>query len=281
MVVETQALGCRACGAQLTEWLRAWPLTDEGRAVQTEVPVGTFAPRPSHRRSGFPVAVHLSSTVGLREHPEGRRSIGCCGISYREGQPNLVCAGCGAEAGYRLSDGDHCVHGLFLADHVVDRQGVELPELVDVQVPAVAARGFEALHARYPLPDHIAWEPDEAYALEEREEASLAVAVVDGAVQLEVGGVIVRPPWPEAEQRRLRMLGAVAEGSALEPVEWWFVPAGTVHADERAARHDWMHWRDGPWMGLAWSHGDRMAGVKVAHRAWRAALAAIGPRAVL
>ena len=281
MIVDTRALGCAHCGAQLTEWLRPWPLSDDVRDQQTEVPAGTWAHRPSPQRPGFPVAVHLGSTVGLAPHPEIRRSIGCCGISYREGQPNLVCAACGAEAGYRLSDGDHCVHGIFLAEHVVDRQAVALPALVDAAVSVVRARGFDALQARFALPEHVAWEADEPYALAEREAVEIALAEVDGLLELTLGGVVVRPPWPAGEQRRLRVLGATAEGTPDDPIEWWFVPAGITHAEERAERHDWLHWRHGPWMGLAWTHRGRCAGVKVHHADWRAAVAALGPRAVV
>ena len=81
---------------------------DEAWDRCTDAPPGTWRRQVDRRqRPGAPIVVGPDDVCQVTLHPEVRRRIGCCGVSYRQGEPNLLCRGCGAEVGYMLTDGDH------------------------------------------------------------------------------------------------------------------------------------------------------------------------------
>jgi hypothetical protein len=105
---------CRSCGAALTGPLRR--LDDDAALASTElvplVPTSTYWPvaaghlPTSHQ--GVPVdftgwyAVRPDALVGVGNHPDRGRWIGCCGPSGTDG-PNRIC-GCGRAVGTERSD---------------------------------------------------------------------------------------------------------------------------------------------------------------------------------
>ena len=110
---------CRACGAAITGPLRR--LDDPGVLVHKEleplVPAGAYWPVTAGHLPSYHVplgasesvavdftgcyAVRPDALVGVGNHPDGRRWIGCCGPSGTDG-PNRVC-GCGRTVGTERS----------------------------------------------------------------------------------------------------------------------------------------------------------------------------------
>ncbi len=111
---EVAVFACRLCGAVLTAPLRR--LDDAAALCEKElaplVPEGRYWPvAADHLPSSFdgrPVdfagcfAVRTDSLVGVGNHPERGRWVGCCGPSGAHG-PNRVCA-CGHAVGTERSD---------------------------------------------------------------------------------------------------------------------------------------------------------------------------------
>lgn len=107
---EVAVFACRACGATLSPPLRRlddrtllateamsplvpagsyWPVADSDPPMWANEFVGAFAVRPD-------------GLVGVGNHPDRRRWVGCCGPSGGDG-PNRVCA-CGHEVGTERAD---------------------------------------------------------------------------------------------------------------------------------------------------------------------------------
>ncbi len=107
---------CHACGAHLTEWLEE---ISDSELVSHHASSTAFVPRgyvinaeqTKHYRgllaARWMVAPMARAQVAL--HSDSERTIGCCGLSYRHGQANLVCAQCSVEVamGYEDCCGPH------------------------------------------------------------------------------------------------------------------------------------------------------------------------------
>ena len=107
---------CHACGTLLTEWLE--------EIADSEL-VSHHASNPAFVPRGY--VINAEQTKHYREllkgrwmvaplprarvafHSDPQRTIGCCGLSYRHDQANLVCAHCNAEVamGYEDCCGPH------------------------------------------------------------------------------------------------------------------------------------------------------------------------------
>lgn len=107
--------GCPRCAAPLTPWLRELTLPEARATLESEtwmLPGGTFVHRDGALLAGrlavpvqgqYPWLLAPLGPAFLREHPEAVRTIGCCGLSFVPGLPNLVCP-CGQEVGFGYRD---------------------------------------------------------------------------------------------------------------------------------------------------------------------------------
>jgi hypothetical protein len=265
MGIVRSVFGCASCGQAWTPPLRRLPawIEQDGRwDVCSDSPVGTWSLRPEPRgRPGCPVALNLENAPGLLIHPEVQRSIGCCGISYREQKPNLLCP-CGAEAAYRLSDGDHCNHAAFVA--ATPLETIECDEPDDATLLARFTSRREATALALPdagmdaIPRHLRviadglWNDDlQTPALfPALSRCSMQVSGLE--VRLALDGLWIRPPWPDGERDRAIALGVLPRGRADDPLSWWSdQPAGAPAAN----RHQWWQWCVDGELCVAWQRG--------------------------
>ncbi len=293
--IERTVFGCAVCHARWTAPLRALPAWLVGGTTErcTEVPTGWWTLRDDPRgRPGHPAVVHPHDVKNLIPHEDPHRRVGCCGVSYRQGLPNLRCARCGADAGYELSDGDHCHHAVFLPldgcvivpvdepDDAALRARFEARRSAPGEPPA--DQGMAALPATLTVDVDAVWGDDVPVVSAFVEVTDLAVRVTGTELRVRLDGVWVRPPWPEGERDRLVALGAVARGRAHEPLFWWTdLPAAQGDPD----RHRWHQWCVDGALCVVWERwpgAQSRGGSQVAFRvswprwldAWRAALAA-------
>ncbi len=261
MPVTRHAFGCPTCGARFTPLLRALPAWVPRDAADRccEVPEGFWSLRDDPRgRPHHPVAVSPHDLLGVVPHPESGRRVGCCGVSYRAGLPNVLCARCGAEAGYELSDGDHVPHAAFLAETRCAAADTGEPD-DDALRARFEARGEDV--GALPedagwsaLPERLRVDPERLYD-DPQDPAlfpalhDLDVRVAGREVRVALDGVWVRPPWPDAERDRVVALGAIPTGGDAEPLFWWTdVPVAPGAFD----RHQWHQWRVRDTLCVAW-----------------------------
>ena len=107
---------CQACGAHLTEWLEE---ISDSELVSHHASSTAFVPRgyvinaeqTKHYRGLLPERWMVAPMTRARVafHADLQRTVGCCGLSYRHDQANLVCAQCNAEVamGYEDCCGPH------------------------------------------------------------------------------------------------------------------------------------------------------------------------------
>jgi hypothetical protein len=293
MPVTRHAFGCPHCGAPFTPPLRALPPWVPRDAADRccEVPEGYWSLRDDARtRPNHPVAVNPHDLQGVIPHPDSGRRVGCCGVSYRAVQPNVLCARCGAEAGYELTDGDHVPHAVFVAQTPCAAADTAEPDDDTLRARFEARRGdagsLPADAGWFAVPERLRVNPDLLY--DDPQDAALFpalhdldVRVVGHEVRLALDGVWVRPPWPDGERDRVVALGAIPLGGSAEPLYWWAdVPTGAGTFD----RHQWHQWRVGDAVCVSWerwpnSRSTRAPGVgfQVPREhwefVWRAALA--------
>lgn len=262
-VIERCRFGCSACGAIWTPPLRRLPAWIEGDArwdVCSEAPVGTWSLRPEpHGRPGYAVALNIEDVRGLVLHEDGRRTIGCCGIGYRERLPNLRCAACRREAAFRRSDGDHCHHAIFVPDVRVATALCDEPDDEALlarfsrrraEVAPLPDAGMDGLPARLRVAIDRLWDSDVQKPALFPELADLSVIVCGLEVRLVLDGVQVRPPWPDGERERLIALGALPRGKPDDPLYWW--SDRTSDKAERPDRHQWWQWCVDDELCVAW-----------------------------
>lgn len=292
--IERTVFGCAVCHARWTAPLRALPAWLQGgaRELCTEVPTGWWSLRDEPRgRPGHPAVVHPHDVKNLIPHEDIQRRIGCCGVGYREGLPNLRCARCGVDAGYELSDGDHCYHAVFFPLAGCVRVPVDEPDDDTLHARFEARRGEQgalpedAGMAALPLdlkvdPDAV-WGDDVPRVSAFTELSDLEVRIVGRELRVRLDGVWFRPPWPEGERDRLIALGAIPRGRAHEPLFWWTdLPAAQGDPDH----HRWNQWCVDGALCVVWERwpgGQSRDGSQVAFRVpwphwlavWRAALA--------
>lgn len=266
-MIERSRFGCSACGTFWTPPLRRLPawLASEARGnVCSDSPVGTWSLRPEPRsRPGYAVALNIEDVRGLVQHEDIGRSVGCCGIGFREGLPNLCCAGCRREAAFRLSDGDHFTHAIFVPDAPLERVLADEPDDETLlarfsrrRAAAVAPlpdAGMDAVPERLRVVADSLWYDDTPDPGLFPELTDLSVIVCGFEVRLSLDGVQVRPPWPDGERDRLIALGALPRGLASDPLCWW----SDAQADgaETSDRHQWWQWCVGEELCVAWQRG--------------------------
>jgi hypothetical protein len=294
-MIERAVFGCLHCGAVFTPPLRrlpAWLDEDPGYAACTEVPTGTWSPRAEPGgRPDHPVAVSVIDARGLVLHEEHRRIVGCCGVGYRAGLPNLRCARCRREVAFRLSDGDHCRHAVFvsatpLATSLHDEPDDEALRARFACRLAAAGEpppdaGMDALPDRLRVQPDSLWEDDVQRVDVFPELRDLAVSVTGTEVRVALDGVWIRPPWPAPERDRSIALEQVSAARDDEPLTWW---ADVVGPHGSRDRHEWTAWRVGGSLCAGWrrARGARFEDTpQIAFRApwelwelaWREALA--------
>lgn len=284
-MVQRTVFGCPGCNARWTDALRPLPawLPRDAHGLCGESPAGFWSRRDDLRaRPDHPVAVHVHDVKNLRPHPDPYRRIGCCGVGFRAALPNLLCARCGAEAGYELTDGDHCRHAVFLPMHkrltiVTDEPDDDAlhARFVARQSSAATPRpdaGMDAAPARLRVDPEAIWADDLQRPAHFPKLHSLGVAVTGTEVRLSLDGVWLRPPWPESERDRVLALGALPRGRADAPLYWWRDLPGP---DGRVDRHQWHQWGVQGALCVAWqrmpgarSDGSPCVGFRVVWSAW-------------
>jgi hypothetical protein len=259
--VTRHAFGCPACGAHLTPPLRALPawVPRDGVELCCEVPEGYWSVREDARgRPTHPVAVNPHDLQGVAPHPDMHRRVGCCGVSYRPGQPNVLCARCGAEVGYELTDGDHVQHAVFLAESpraavvVAEPDDDALRARFDARVGDPRALPADAGWSA--VPERLRVDPERLYD-DPQDPArfpalhDLDARVVGRELRVALDGVWVRPPWPDGERDRVVALGAIPLGGGPEPLFWWVdLPTSPDARD----RHQWSQWRVDDTLCVSW-----------------------------
>lgn len=105
---------CPRCDAALTPWLRPLPTADALCMTSSWtwlLPAEHYLHRedprlgaPWNSFTDYPWLIPPQPERTIKHHPDGQRTIGCCGLSYRGPEhPNLVCA-CGEEIGIGYCD---------------------------------------------------------------------------------------------------------------------------------------------------------------------------------
>ena len=261
-MIERRRFGCPSCGALWTPPLRelpAWLDARTRRDACAEAPVGTWVRRPCPRgRPEHPVAVNIDDGRGLALHEDYHRTQGCCGVGHRERLPNLRCQGCGAEAAYRLSDGNHCSHAFFLPEPALITEQAdepsddELRERFEARLgcsePPLDDAGFDGLRPRFDS-EAARWVEDAEAPAVFPTLRDLQVRLRGLEVRLELDGLLVRPPWPDDERDRLLALGALARGRPEETVAWW---STLSEGDGARSQHEWRQWCVGDELCVTW-----------------------------
>lgn len=206
--------------------------------------------RPDPRgRPEHPVALNITDVQGLVQHEDTRRSIGCCGVGYREKQPNLRCAQCRHEAAFRLSDGDHCNHAIFVPATPLVAMVSDEPDDETLLARFSARRavapvqladaGMDAMPAHLRLVADTLWNDDVQNPALFPELTDFSVLLRGLEIRLVLDGVQIRPPWPDGERDRMLALCAFPRGLPHEPLDWWFdANMGANQTD----RHHWWQW---------------------------------------
>lgn len=262
-MIERARFGCPSCGAVWTPPLRRLPAWLENEVrwdVCSDSPVGTWSLRPDARgRPEHPIALNITDVQGLVQHEEITRSSGCCGIGYREKLPNLRCANCRHEAAFRLSDGDHCNHAIFVPATPLETVLSDEPDDDALQTVFFARRtaviaplsdaGMDAIPKHLRVIADILWNDDLQDSSLFPELTDFSVLSSGLEIRLSLDGVVVRPPWPDGERDRLIALGAIPRGLPNEPLEWWFnANTGAAKTD----RHQWWQWCVDGELCVAW-----------------------------
>ena len=290
-MIERAVFGCRECGARWTQPLRPLPSwLERAASACAETLEGTYVERPDHRaRPEHAIALHPVDVRGLRRHEDTSRSTGCCGVGFRPGKPNLRCAGCGHEAAYELTDGDHVPHAIFVGGAPLETFACDEPDAATLR-ERFAARGpgddagedpaYDALLARWQVDPERVWDDDQPRAERFVALEDFGVRVAGRSVRLGLDGLWVRPAWPAAERDRVLALGAPPRGRDDVPVYGWAdVPLPGAAPD----RHEWHQWSIGGEVCVLWRRsrvGSPAPEPAVAwrlplaqwERAWRAAL---------
>lgn len=121
---------CPACRTHLTGWLEELTTDD---LVARHASHTAYVPRgyviSSSRDVGlshaFPIARWMTAPLPrerVAEHTDAHRTIGCCGLSFRDNLENLVCAHCRAEVatGYEDCCGPHWAAFVSSIGHEVE-----------------------------------------------------------------------------------------------------------------------------------------------------------------
>lgn len=247
-------------------WLEAIQTWDEC----SECPAGTWAPRPEPRgRPRHPIALNVADVRGLVPHEEARRSVGCCGVGYRERLPNLRCGRCGQGAAFRLSDGDHCRHAIFVAETPLATEPVDEPDDAELQAAfsarrmisgAIDAAGMDAVPRRLRIVADALWRADEQEPGPFPQLEDFSMTVVGLAVGLTLDGVTVRPPWPDGERERVIAMQTLPRGWPDDPLSWW--------ADVDVQRHEWFQWVVGDELCVGWQAGREAVAFRLPWELW-------------
>jgi hypothetical protein len=254
--------GCLRCSVPWTVPLRRAPDCFEHEAHDrcVQVPPGTWRSEPNRNRPDAPVVVGPDAVRSPTFHPDAGRRVGCCGVAYRAGKPNLLCPGCGMEAGYLLMDGDHVPWSAAFPSHVLEQVSAERASDEEV---ASQLRAFDGLvHAAKPgraFPmseadfvrdwhegrDLLAREPfmddPECLGLEDVPELGEFELVPQpgGRMAMVLDGHTTFLPWPASEVRRSLALQSFMRGSA-EETSYLYVDHPVC---EGGLREEWSDWR--------------------------------------
>lgn len=284
---------CVVCHTRWTAPLRRMPPWPVGSSTElcAVVPTGWWTLHDDPRaRPGRPAAVNPHDVKNIIPHDDIARRVGCCGVSYREAMPNLRCARCGAEAGYELTDGDHCYHAVFFSREGCVEVPCEEPDDATLNARFMARRnaqtepmedvGMAGVSPSLTVDLDAVWSDDTPSVELFPELESFAARVAGLEVRVCLNGVWVRPQWPEGERVRLIALDAVPRGRSHDPLFWWTdVPlAQGVHD-----RHQWHQWCVDAQVCVVWERwpeGSSARATRVAFRvpwerwrdAWREAL---------
>ncbi len=262
-MIERSRFGCPSCGALWTPPLRRLPAWLENEVrwdVCSDSPTGTWSLRPnSPGRPEHPIALNIEDVQGLVLHEDTARSIGCCGIGYRDKLPNLRCAHCRHDAAFRLSDGDHCNHSIFVSATPLATVLSDEPDddalLASFSARRAAAKatvpdaGMETISAHLRVIADTLWNDDLQNPSLFPELTDFSVLICGLDVQLSLDGILVRPPWPDGERDRLIALCALPRGLPNDPLTWW------TNANTGAAQkdlHQWWQWCVDGQLCVAW-----------------------------
>lgn len=216
--------------------------------------------RPEARgRPDHPIALNITDVQGLVQHEDIHRSTGCCGVGYRDKLPNLRCAHCQFEAAFRLSDGDHCNHAIFVSAAPIDTVFSDEPADDTLQALFLARRavgnvalpdaGMHSLPAGLRVNADSLWNDDVPDPSLFPQLSDFSVRISGLEIRLSLNGIVIRPPWPDGERDRLLALHALPRGLPHEPLEWWFnTNTGSAEAD----RHQWWQWCIDGELCVAW-----------------------------
>ena len=228
--------------------------------VCSDSPAGTWSLRPEPRcRPEHPVALNIADVQGLVLHEETMRIIGCCGVGYRDKLPNLRCAKCQYEGAFRLSDGDHCNHAIFVpATPLAVVQSDELDDATLLELftarramgkTSLPDAGMDGLPAHLRVIADSLWNDDLQNPALFPELKDFSVLVSGLEVRLSLDGVVVRPPWPDGERDRMLALCAVPRGLPDDALSWWHDENGNT---AQRMRHHWWLWCVGGEICVAW-----------------------------
>ena len=247
-----------------------------------------FSDPNKQQRPSAPIVISIFDLLDTQFHPDPRRINGCCGVSFRFGQPNLLCPKCRHPIAYFLADGDHTPWAVYLPDVVVEEEEMEAKGEEEIRTLLMLWNGIVR------APDIDLLLPQTAEALEEEwygtkhlfcplandDPESLRLEDIpslyelelwpypNGQIAISMDGHLSFLPWPIMENRRHIVLGPSPCGTPREP-KWFYIDYHNEYKNPishawlksnlpygEAIRDEWNSWMLDGEMVVMWSRNN-------------------------